>query len=190
MDKENAYNLFSLVFGYQPKPYFIDGETDTPDVPDFNKLGSALYAPNSFEDIVSFAPVRIKHKGREFYLPYSTIALTNKKIIKSTLLTARGGEVHEQIGNQSWKLTIKGIYIEKGSGIPETGINELAEMYNINDSVELINPVADYFLGAESKVILTKISLPDMQGVSDAQAFNIEAIEDSELTLEATNEDV
>lgn len=182
----NPFEAYRNAFGYVALPFPLEasvkgilGENAKERL---SKLGTALFKRDK-NGQEAFCPVTIIHKGREFNLPYSTIAISMKKRIEETTLLARAGSVKELIAKEDYQFTIRGVMLSDAD-LPEDEITDLSDLYNIDEPVALKNPFSDIFIPGDSKVVVRDIDLPDMKGLGGAQAYTIKVSSDAILELE------
>ena len=201
-DFKNVFDIYRLVFGYRAVPYPLGDLTGIVPSADslkgkFSKLGSALMKSNR-NGIMCMFPIVIESTDLVDYpggimLPNATISITGKKNMIETPLINRAGSVIELISIDSYKIEIKGIAIENDqeNGLPQESLKMLSTLWKLNKSVKLVDAVVkDYFLDADNSVVITDIKLPDMKGISGAQAYEISMISDTVLTLEVDDQRV
>ena len=186
---KNTYTIYHQVFGYRAVPY-PQGQINLPTFKDqserLSKLGAVITnrLPNGAE---AFCPVKIRHQGRVFDLPNSTISMTARKRIVETPLVARRGSVKELIQIEDYIFQIRGIALtqdDEENELPQEAIAALNDLYNINEPVELENAFTEIFLQADNKVVISEMDLPSMQGISGAQAYSFKVSSDTILILE------
>jgi hypothetical protein len=94
---------------------------------------------------------------------------------------------------EDYQFTIQGVVlgaevIENGNkvieGLPEEGIKDLNELFSINEPVRLENAFAEIFLPSDNRVVIESMDLPEMKGVTGAQAYTITLSSDTILELE------
>jgi hypothetical protein len=191
MVTKSAFAIYNHVFGYRAIPYpqgqqinlMISGREQAERL---SKLGAVITKrlPNGAE---AFCPITIRHEGRTFELPNSTIAMTAKKRIVETPLIARRGSVKELIQVEDYEFQIRGVVItddQEEDGLPQEAISQLNDLFNINAPVELENAFTEIFLQADNRVVISEMQLPDMKGITGAQAYGFRLSSDSILILE------
>jgi len=189
-----VFDIYKTVFGYRALPY----PTLTSDLRNWRPtpgkqlsiLGEVLYKkePGGAE---AFCPVLISKivngkAVKKYSLPFSTISMTMSKRIEKTALIGRRGTVKELIQVEDYKFTIRGVVM--GEDLPEEGLLELNELFNLNEPVALENAFTAIFLQSDNSVVIESIDFPDMKGITGAQAYSIEVISDTILELEDVND--
>ena len=69
--------------------------------------------------------------------------------------------------------------------LPEDELVDMSALYKIDEPVSLRNAFAEVFIPQDNKVVIEIVDLPDMKGISGAQAYTIEVLSDTILELEA-----
>lgn len=189
-----AFDIYKTVFGYRAIA-FPEGLANTAARFTLNpserlsKLGAVLFKRDA-NGTESFCPVTLSYKGKDYELPYSTIAITMQKNIQKTALPGRQGTVKELIQIEDFQFTIQGIMLgsqyegEEDFYLPETALGELNELFRINEPVQLKNAFAEIFMQQDNTVVIESVDLPDMKGVDGAQAYSIRVLSDTILELE------
>jgi hypothetical protein len=126
--------------------------------------------------------------GREVFLPVKflasqrhiitirccTIRVSNKKTVIRTAVSEHKGTVKEQFNIGDYVFTIKGVLIgeEKISEsetirkFPSDKIDALKFLYETTERIDLENALAELFLFESTRVAITDIEFPDVQGGS------------------------
>lgn len=184
--KINPFEAFRNAFGYRALPFPL--ETSIQEIlgpgakERLSNLGAALYTRDK-NGQEAFCPVVISYQNRKFNLPFSTIAVSMRKIIEKTTLPARRGSVKELIAKDDYVFTIRGVLLSDEE-LPQDELADLRELYEIDAPVNLENAFSEIFLLKENQVVIDDIDLPDMRGVSSAQAYTIRLSSDTILELE------
>jgi hypothetical protein len=116
-------------------------------------------------------------------LPNALISITPKKKIIETELTGRKGSVNEFINIMNYDIKIRGIIVDRENPFPENGIMQLQEMWELNESITLQSALTDIFLQADDSVVIKSMNLPEMKGIENAQAYEIQLISDQDFDL-------
>lgn len=83
-----------------------------------------------------------------------------------------------------WKITIKGVLVNRWGNMPEEQIMLLRRIYEMRRPVELRNAYTDFFLADSKRVALLSLEFPDMEGKSIRhRSFILEAESDYISTL-------
>lgn len=141
-------------------------------------LGSPLWSQNS-KGITYFMPVTLD--GIE--LPNTLISFSGKKNIVETPLIGRRGTVKELINIEDYEIQIRGIVVDDGRSFPDEFIMKLQELFEKNESVSLQCALTDIFLQQDDSVVIKAIRFPDMKGIENAQAFEINCVSDPYFEL-------
>lgn len=128
-----------------------------------------------------FMPVVLEHKGTEYEIPNAVISIRGKKSIVETAMVGRKGTVKELISIDDYEIRIAGVCLDVD--FPDQQINELGELYNINESVTLKCALTDIFLDEEDKVVIKSIDFAEMKGCETAQVFTMELMTDRSFEL-------
>lgn len=113
------------------------------------------------------------------------IANIKKKIIETPLYgSKRRGGVIEDMGIESYVITIKGVAVNYNDSInyPSDQVDQLNRLFMKREALEIVCPLTE-LLGIEY-VVLKSLSWPEMVGVQHAQAYQFQAVEDHVFELE------
>lgn len=117
-------------------------------------------------------------------IPIATVKIQNKKTVVRTPLADRIGTVKELYNLDDWKITIKGVLVNRWGNMPEEQIMLLRRIYEMQRPVELRNAYTDFFLADSKRVALLSLEFPDMEGKSIRhRSFILEAESDYISTL-------
>lgn len=201
-EKYNAFDVYQAVFGYKAVPFpqtlavsaarMLANPSEK-----LSKLGAVLFKRDT-NGIEAFCPVTIVWeknvngaiKQRTFDLPYSTVAITMRKNIQKTSLIGRNGSVKELIQIEDYEFTINGVMLGSNDEesddfhMPQTDLANLNELFQINEPVQLQNAFVEIFMPGDNTVVVESIDLPDMKGITGAQAYSIRVSSDTILELE------
>lgn len=195
MSKFNVVDLLESVIGYKGFPYpggFI------PKLPDKYQKGEnftytgGVSNERTHSDLGSvlrkkdangrwyFMPIEIN--GIE--MPNAVISIRGKKTIVETPMVGRKGTVKELISVDDYEIRIAGVALD--SDFPDRQVNELNELFNVNEAVTLKCALTDIFLDEEDKVVIKSIDFAEMRGCETAQVFTMDMVTDRsfELTIE------
>lgn len=128
-----------------------------------------------------FMPVVLEHKGTEYEIPNTVISIRGKKTIVETAMVGRKGTVKELISVDDYDIRIAGVCLD--ADFPDSQLGDLAELYNINESVTLKCALTDIFLDEEDKVVIKSIDFAEMKGCETAQVFTMELVTDRSFEL-------
>ena len=133
---------------------------------------------------VYFMPVWIKSTLGELEIPAAAISITGKKNIVSTPLVGRRGTVKELISVGDYEINIKGVIMGKDQfTYPEEGVQQFRDLFELNQSVELISALSDLTLHPDDRIVIKSISYPEVGAVENAQLITITAETDSGIEL-------
>lgn len=198
----NSYNipeLLASIVGYRGAPYpgalfpnrpgsdytggdyEIQGEATVRQ--ERTKRGSTLYAKD-WRGRWYFMPVVFEHRGvGRVEIPHALISVTGQKNIVETPLVGRKGSVKELINLEDYKISIAG-FIQSADGTwPEDDIVRMRDLYNVNESVELLCALTDLILDEDDRVVITKIDFPSTPGIEDGQIVRLECATDKPFEL-------
>lgn len=198
--KYNIPNMLLSVLGYKGIPYPM-GFVRNPRDKAFNDPSGDLVQGTRLRQlgphgIWYFMPVFVKHPritatqnsgdrgaANTLQLPHAVIGITGKKTIVSTPMVGHNGVVKELINVDDYKITIAAFIQSKDGSYPDEQISQIRELFNINESVELISVLTDLVLDPEDKVVITHIEYPSIPGVEDGQAIKMECVTDRDFKL-------
>lgn len=152
--------------------------------------GTRLYAQDALGRWY-FMPVVLRHRdirgeGHTLELENAVVSVTGTKNIVRTPLVGRRGSVKELVGIGDYKISIAAFIRSTDGSYPEAQLTRMRELFNIDESVELISVLTDLLLDEGDRVVITDIQYPPTPGVEDGQAVTIECETDSpfELTIQ------
>jgi hypothetical protein len=173
--------LYQRQFGR--KPVVPEGQDTPPDAPfviqgqnpvSLSETGRALTAQDWMGREI-WLPVKFKQLDRdkfasgELFLPYTVISISSKKTIIKTPLAERMGSVKELYSIDDYSISIKGFLIgyDKSGKYPvwpEEQIQQLEQLYSLNEAVELENALTDLFIGEGRNVVIESLEFPEVEG--------------------------
>lgn len=166
---------------YQADPY--EPETEAPVRQERTQKGTALYRQD-FRGRWYFMPVEMWHSDiGTVEIPHAVLNVTAKKNIVETQLVGRKGSVKELINIDDYKVTIAGFIQSTDGTYPEDEIARMRELFNMNESVELISALTDLIFDEDDRVVITDMSFPSTPGVEDGQLIRIECQTDKPFEL-------
>lgn len=200
--KYNIEHLLQSIIGYKGLPFpgafspnrptggYTSGDLDIPTSPAPRQelvKGTRLYKQDTLGRWY-FMPVYIRHpnirgEGHTLELENAVISILGTKNIVRTPLVGRRGSVKELISVGDYKISIAAFIKSSDGSYPEAQITRMKELYNINESVELISVLTDLLLDEGDRVVITDIQYPPTPGVEDGQAVTIECETDSPFEL-------
>lgn len=189
--------LLSAVTGYRALP-FPDGfrrdpqnggylaEDYDPEAPLYERQqmlnGTKLYEQD-FRGVWCFMPVYLRHKKEMYELPNAIMSIRGRKNIVETELVGRKGSVKELINIGDYDISITAFIQSSDGTYPADEIARIRELYNINESIEIISVLTDLVLDEGDRVVITDIDYPSTPGIEDGQAIRIECKSDKEFEL-------
>lgn len=171
---------FKDVWNYNPPPFDIIQKPriapGTGDVPYYGReqFGRPYFMP------VTLSPNQV---GKELKLRNPVIKITGRKTIVETALVNRTGTVKELINREDYKINIKGIIIAEDNMFPAKEIERLNSFFQLNTALYIRSVLTDIFLTKSEQVVITDISWPEMVGVENAKAYEINLISDIPFKL-------
>jgi hypothetical protein len=187
--------LRSIAFGYglpifppKPSPYYGGKRLDIEEA-DPGAESSESRASRQYVDIATgrhyLCPVKLRKDGdaEAYVVPNATIAVKATRRLVVTPMVEAGGSVIEEIGMDNYEFTIRGIIISETDKVPLAEMIQLWNYFKESKAVSLINAVSDILMDDSDKVVLRSLDWSDMQGVSQAQGFEITAISDKPFML-------
>ena len=173
----NISDLFTRAFGYSAPPgYSIE---QAPDPEKFSSLGQAYYKNDQFGREI-FMPVKVN--GYMLHVPI--IGYSVGKRIVETDMPERDGTVNEMISRNDYIITVKGIIVRPDNTYPEREVQELDNLFRLNEALEMRSALTDIILRGDDRVILKSYQFPEMAGVEHAKAYSMEFKSDRIFTLE------
>lgn len=134
---------------------------------------------------VSFPSKKVGVYGKVSYdLPVETVLdLDRAKIIVKTNMQGRDGSVKEYISMDDWNLTFKGFIINYENDLyPEKEVETLVKIFELNNALTMHSKWLSRW-GIE-RIVVTDISLPTFEGVSNVQPYEITCLSDTLIVLE------
>lgn len=133
-----------------------------------------------------FMPVFLKHKSLPdgiIELPYAVISVTGSKSIVETTMPGSNGSVKELISINDYKVSLAGFICTDDGSYPYAGITQIRELYEINESVELVSALTDLILDKGVRIVISDIDFPSTPGIEDGQAVTLECTTDRDFEL-------
>lgn len=129
-----------------------------------------------------FMPVILKSKeGKAYEIPNAIISLTGKKTIVETPMVGRKGAVKELINIDDYEINIQGV--ASADDFPQDALQELNELYSLNEALTLECALTDVVLGENPAVVIKSIDLSDMKGTECFQVFKMSLTTDYSFEL-------
>lgn len=121
-----------------------------------------------------FSPVTlIMPDGEEIFLPNTVVDVSLSNDIKSTKIPGRSGNVKELISKDDVSISIQGTFNNREEPFPVTALETLKKIWKSDQAIEIVNPVTDYFLTTDQKVIINNIEVQNLQGTNTSQRYRI-----------------
>lgn len=149
---------------------------------EYSSKGTALYK-RDMQGNYYFMPVTFIAAGKEYDIDCALVSITGKKNIVETPLVGRKGSVKELISLEDYQISITGAVIGYDNLWPEQKLDEINELYAINEAVELRCALTAVFLAAGDKVVITSLSIPAMPQVEHVQVIELQCVTDQALEL-------
>lgn len=114
--------------------------------------------------------------------PYLSIS-ASKRIVKTSLAgNTRRGSVKEIINTDDYVITLRGVLLnEVSDNYPFDEVERLKDLFEVNQAVPIINAITKTL--AIENVVLTGWKIPEMIGIPNAQAYEINMISDEDFVL-------
>lgn len=181
--------LFGRAFGYVPnnfekdmEVYWASPDRKTPARLETNERGTSGYYGFDAE-------------GREYYMPvtlggvklqHPVISYSSTKRVIETELTERRGSAKQLVNIGDWEIMIKGVIVNKDNEYPESEIRELVELHERRESLVIGSVITDLLLirgDSQDRVVIKRISFPEVRGIRNARGYEIELVSDQEFDL-------
>ena len=199
MKEFNILQLLEDVVGYKGLPFpgawFPRQETpgsytgndfngienaNTPVKTNSNK-GTTLYKKD-LQGNYYFMPVVFVHAGKEHEIDCALVSITGRKNIIETPLVGRKGSVKELINLDDYQVNITGCLLGHGAW-PEERLEEINELYNVNEAIELKCALTDIFFSETDRVVIQELNIPAMNQVEEVQVIEIKCVTDRAFEL-------
>lgn len=134
-----------------------------------------------------FQTLKVAYKGEQFVFPNEPlISLSSAKTIVDTPTVGkeRKGAVLEYICTENFQIQIRGVCVNEDADerddYPADQVREVQRMYDINDSLEVINnPFLELF--NIRNIVFKNIEWDEMSGQQGLQKFTISAVSDQDF---------
>lgn len=131
-----------------------------------------------------FMPVWVKSSAfGELELPCAVISVTGKKRIVETSLVGHRGSVVELVGTESYEVDLSAALVGTDGNYPEEQVRQMRDLYELNESVELICALTDLVFQNENRVVLKSIEFPAVGAVENVQVVKFTAQTDAAVEL-------
>jgi hypothetical protein len=171
-------------FLFDIKGYYGLKANDFKDVPDVSgkhaqvsKTSHSLWKQtgNKWE----FMPVTLA--GIALWNP--KMRITARKVMVETPMVERDGSVKEMIALDDYIINIRGV-IKAQSQYPIDELEELAKMWKNKAVLPIESAKTAIFLSGQENVVITNMTLPEVNGKTESQEYEIECVSDIAFELE------
>jgi len=169
---------------YRGADYEVAGEASARQ--ERTALGSTLWKQD-WRGRWYFMPVVFEHETLgKVEIPHAIVSVTGRKNIVETQLVGRKGSVKELINLEDYKISIAGFIRSADGTWPEEDIARMRDLYNVNESVEMMCALTDVILDEDDRVVIESVDFPSTPGIEDGQVVRLECSTDKpfELILE------
>lgn len=183
-EKESEYNFKENKFDNYSEYQFQNYEAEC------SINGEPYYADNDNGHRM-FLPVwlstsndtKSKLKGKEILLQNTVSSFTNKKNIVETALVNRQGTVKELISIDDWDINIKGLIVSTTPDYPDAKVQELVELYELEEPLQIRNVRSSITLRGQEQVVIKSLTFPEIKGKKRIQAFEMDLTSDIPFSL-------
>lgn len=145
-------------------------------LPSLTGIASSLLLGGAY-----FQTLKVAYKGEQFIFPNEpliSMSLAKTIVETATVGKERRGTVKEYICTEDYALTIKGVCVneilDRRDEYPAEQVQELQKMFEINDSLEVVNnPFLELF--GIRNIVLKDIQWEEMAGQQGLQKYTITA---------------
>lgn len=134
-----------------------------------------------------FQELKVEYQGREYIFPNEpliSLSLSKTIVETATVGKERKGTVKEYICTEDYNITIKGVCMnyapEERDVYPTEQVQELQELFEINDKVNVVGNLFLLLFGIKS-IVLKDIEWEEMVGEQGMQKYTITAISDQDF---------
>lgn len=145
---------------------------------------TALWGKNLLGQPVFMPAWMAKGDDFEIELQNPLIVISGNKTLVETDLVGQNGTVKEFINTQDYSIRIISTIVNKDGTYPESKFYEFVKLVKRNEVLTLKCALTDLFLQAKDNVVVTGFSVPDMQGIINAQVLEIQLKSDWYYELE------
>ncbi len=166
---------------YKGDDFEVQGEA--PIRQERTKLGSTLYKQD-WRGRWYFMPVVFKLPALgEVEIPHALVSVTGQKNIVETQLVGRKGSIKELINLGDYKISIAGFIQSTDGTWPEDDIARIRDLYNVNESMDMLCALTDLIFDEDDRVVITGIEFPSTPGIEDGQVIRLECTTDKPFEL-------
>lgn len=149
-------------------------------LPSLSKIGAALLLGGQY-----FQTLKVSYKGEQFVFPNEpliSMSLAKTIVETATVGKERKGTVKEYINTEDYVLNIRGVCVNPDypDEYPTEQVQELQRLFEINDSVEVMNNLFLELFGIKN-LVLKNIEWNEMAGQQGLQVYTVNAVSDSDF---------
>lgn len=149
-------------------------------LPSLSKIGAGLLLGGQY-----FQTLKVSYKGEQFVFPNEpliSMSLAKTIVETATVGKERKGTVKEYINTEDYVLNIRGVCVNPDypDEYPTEQVQELQRLFEINDSVEVMNNLFLELFGIKN-LVLKNIEWNEMAGQQGLQVYTVNAVSDSDF---------
>ena len=149
-------------------------------LPSLSKIGAGLLLGGQY-----FQTLKVSYKGEQFVFPNEpliSMSLAKTIVETATVGKERKGTVKEFINTEDYVLNIRGVCVNPDypDEYPTEQVQELQRLFEINDSVEVMNNLFLELFGVKN-LVLKNIEWNEMAGQQGLQVYTVNAVSDSDF---------
>lgn len=149
-------------------------------LPSLSKIGAGLLLGSQY-----FQTLKVSYKGEQFVFPNEpliSMSLAKTIVETATVGKERKGTVKEYINTEDYVLNIRGVCVNPDypDEYPTEQVQELQRLFEINDSVEVVNNLFLELFGIKN-LVLKNIEWNEMAGQQGLQVYTVNAVSDSDF---------
>lgn len=149
-------------------------------LPSLSKIGAGLLLGSQY-----FQTLKVSYKGEQFVFPNEpliSMSLAKTIVETATVGKERKGTVKEYINTEDYVLNIRGVCVNQDypDEYPTEQVQELQRLFEINDSVEVMNNLFLELFGIKN-LVLKNIEWNEMAGQQGLQVYTVNAVSDSDF---------
>ena len=149
-------------------------------LPSISKIGAGLLLGGQY-----FQTLKVAYKGQQFVFPNEpliSMSLAKTIVETATVGKERKGTVKEFINTEDYVLNIRGVCVNPDypDEYPTEQVQELQRLFEINDSVEVMNNLFLELFGVKN-LVLKNIEWNEMAGQQGLQVYTVNAVSDSDF---------
>lgn len=158
--------------------YPITGENAAPKM--ITDKGSPLRKAAAEMGVYYFLPVEVN--GVE--LPNAVMSLSQAKIIAKTQMPGANGSVKEYISLDDMTIDLTAVLIGDDGNYPEGAMEQISNLWRLNEAVEIVSALSDIMLPAGTKVVLEELTIDPVGEYEDVQTISLRLTSDEVFELE------